>query len=99
MRKNIRKSQLLELSGSVAERAKFAGLDYHKLFVMVSIGDEDGEVLLRERIPTDKEALLKFFRQFPSLICVVESCRGYEWFVDFLKNDLRLDVSYVTQRQ
>jgi transposase len=91
MRKNSRKPAILEIADPI-DRSVFAGIDYHKTFIMVSIGDKDGEVLLRKRIYTIKEELLKFFRQFKQLVCVVESCRGYEWFVDFLKDELGFEV-------
>lgn len=92
MRKNTRKKQLMKPFYNLAEQAMFAGIDYHKFFIMVSIGDEDGEILLRERIPTEKAELMRFFQQFPHLTCVVESCRGYEWFVDFLKDEFQFEV-------
>lgn len=82
----------MEHTQNVAAFARFAGIDYHKLFVMVSIGDEDGNVLIRQRLATNEEELHRYFSQFQNLICVVESCRGYEWFVEFLRTELRFEV-------
>ena len=64
----------------------YAGIDYHKKFSVVTLGDSDGQVLKTERVPNDRQSVTQFFRQFPGLICTVESCRGYEWFVELLQS-------------
>ncbi len=64
----------------------FAGIDYHKKFSVVTLGDKDGKVLRTERIPNDRETVRLLFSQFPGLICTVESCRGYEWFIESLQS-------------
>jgi transposase len=72
----------------------FAGIDYHKKFSLVTIGDESGAVITQQRLPNDRIAIKEFFADFPTAICAVESCRGYEWFVDYLK-DLGHEVRLV----
>jgi transposase len=37
----------------------------------------------------------QFFAAYPDVVCAVESCRGYEWLLDFLKEDLKLTVELV----
>jgi transposase len=64
----------------------YAGIDYHKKFSVVTLGDKDGKVLKTERVPNDRQSVTQFFQQFPGLICTVESCRGYEWFVELLQS-------------
>lgn len=63
----------------------YAGIDYHKKFSVVTLGDAAGKVLRTERIPNDTHAIKEFFADFSNVQCAVESCRGYEWFVDLLK--------------
>jgi len=63
----------------------FAGIDYHKKFSMITVGDAEGNVLVTERVSNDKEMIRRFFAKFQPTECAVESCRGYEWFVDYLK--------------
>ncbi len=77
----------------------YAGLDYHKKFMVVTLGDQEGKVLSTERIFNDKELVRKFFKQFPGVICAIESCRGYEWLLDFLKDELKLTVHLVNTYQ
>jgi transposase len=69
----------------------YAGIDYHKKFSVVTLGDSAGKVILTQRIPNDCYAIKKFFNDFSNLQCAVESCRGYEWFVDLLK-ELKMTV-------
>ncbi len=63
----------------------YAGIDYHKKFSMVTLGNQQGKVVSTERLLNDKELIQKFFSQYPGIECAVESCRGYEWFIDYLK--------------
>lgn len=69
----------------------FAGIDYHKKFSVIALGDEKGKVVSIERIPNDKHAIRKFFESYGKLKCAVESCRGYEWFIDLLR-EMGLEV-------
>jgi transposase len=73
----------------------FAGLDYHKKFTVVSVGDKFGREILSQKIPNDREAFREFFSRFPGIKCAIESCRGYEWLLDFLKEELNLEVKLV----
>jgi len=63
----------------------FAGIDYHKKFSVVTLGDQAGKTVTTQRLPNDAHAIRTFFNDFPNIQCAVESCRGYEWFVDLLK--------------
>jgi transposase len=63
----------------------YAGVDYHKKFSVVTLGDKSGKAVLTERIANDRQLIRQFFGQYPGLICTVESCRGYEWFVELLQ--------------
>lgn len=64
---------------------RYAGIDYHKKFSVVTLGDQAGKTISTQRLPNDRHAIEMFFQDFPSVQCAVESCRGYEWFVDLLK--------------
>jgi transposase len=69
----------------------FAGIDYHRKFSMVALGDANGKVVSIERVPNDKHTIRQFFESYGKLKCAVESCRGYEWFVDLLR-EMGLEV-------
>ena len=78
----------------------YAGIDYHKKFSVITLGDSKGKVVRTERIINDKHALKTFFKQYPGVICAVESCRGYEWFLDYLKelgHEVHLVNAYQTK--
>jgi transposase len=72
----------------------YAGIDYHKKFSMITLGDQNGQVVTVKRVPNDCQVISEFFKDYPKISCAVESCRGYEWFVDFLK-ELGLTVHLV----
>jgi Transposase and inactivated derivatives len=63
----------------------YAGIDYHKKFSVVTLGDATGLTLCTQRVPNEEVAIRLFFKDYPNIQCAVESCRGYEWFVDLLK--------------
>lgn len=75
----------MERSTTSARVETYAGIDYHKKFSMVTLGDKNGKVLKTERVPNDRQAVRQFFKQFPGLECTVECCRGYEWFIELLQ--------------
>ncbi len=64
--------------------AAFAGIDYHKKFSIVTLGDADGNVLEQIKLPNDETKLRKFFSQHQHVSCAIESCRGYEWYLKLL---------------
>jgi transposase len=76
----------------------FAGIDYHKKFSVVSLGDSEGNLVHQEKLMNDEKLLTEFFSQFPGLICAVESSRAFEWFVDLLVN-LGLQVRVCNPRR
>src|ERR1700730_4878120 len=74
------------LARPLTETACYAGIDYHKKFSVVTLGDCKGNVLLEGyRLVNDKAQIKRFFADYVGIQCAVESCRGYEWFVDYLK--------------
>jgi transposase len=77
----------------------YAGLDYHKKFTVITIGDGQGAVLDTQRVTNDKHLMRLFFQQHPGVECAIESCRGYEWLLDYLKEDLKLTVHLVNVHQ
>jgi len=74
------------ISHSIKEAAMFAGIDYHKKTIAVTLGDGKGQVLGQYNLQNHRIITEEFFGQFSHLECVVESCRGYEWFVDQLRD-------------
>lgn len=76
----------------ISKTAKFAGIDYHKKFSVVTLGDEHGEQFHQEKLwHDDVPSIRKFFKQHKGIKCAIESCRGYEWFLDLL-NELKIEV-------
>jgi transposase len=79
--------------------ARYAGLDYHKKFTVISLGDKDGNLLSTQKVFNDREMMRQFFTSHPGVECAIESCRGYEWLLDFLKEELELVVHLVNVLQ
>ncbi len=73
------------LSNTTLQNAVYAGIDYHKKTISVTFGDRDGNILEQPTIQNHRQLVEPFFEQFQKLECVVESCRGYEWLVDVLR--------------
>jgi len=66
-------------------RPIFAGIDFHKRFSVVTLGDADGKVLTQERLESDPHQIRKFFLRHGPLTCAIENCRGNEWFIETVK--------------
>lgn len=72
--------------------AKFVGIDYHKRSSVITVGDADGNCLYQIRLLNEETVLREFFERLPvGTSCAIESCRGYEWFIDLL-TDIGLKV-------
>ena len=86
---NARPAPALEdlpmISHSTKEAAVFAGIDYHKKTIAVTLGNCKGAVLGQYNLQNHTVITREFFGQFKRLECAVESCRGYEWLVDQLR--------------
>jgi transposase len=67
-------------------RAVFAGIDFHKRFSVVTLGDAGGKPLFQEKLLNDEHSIRKFFLQNAPLKCAIENCRGNEWFIELLKH-------------
>lgn len=65
--------------------AKYAGIDFHKKFFVVTLGDAAGNMLNQEKLSSDRESVQRFFKGRGKLICAIENCRGNEWFIESLK--------------
>ncbi len=75
-----------------SKTARYAGIDFHKTFSLVTLGDKHGEEILQEKLwHSDVSSIKKFFKTHDKVVCAIESCRGYEWFLDLLR-DLGLEV-------
>ncbi len=75
-----------------SKTARFAGIDFHKTFSLVTLGDKHGEEILQQKLwHNDVQSIKKFFKEHDKVTCAIESCRGHEWFLDLLR-DLGLVV-------
>lgn len=76
----------------ISKTAYFAGIDYHKKFSMITLGDEHGEPFFQDKLwHDDIPRIRQFFKEHKGVKCAIESCRGYEWFLDLL-NELNIEV-------
>ena len=74
------------ISHTTRKRAKFVGIDYHKKTSAITIGDKAGKVLEQFNLLNHGNIVRDFFSDFGRLECAVESCRGYEWLVELLRD-------------
>lgn len=65
--------------------AVFAGIDFHKKFSVVTLGDASGKLLKQERLSNDEVSIRQFFLRHAPLKCAIENCRANEWFIELLK--------------
>lgn len=63
---------------------EFGGIDFHKKFSVICLGDREGQVVERKKIYNDENEIRRYFLPYKGITCAVESCRGYEWFVELL---------------
>ena len=75
----------MERHTTSTKKPVFAGIDYHKKFSVVTLGDKSGKVILQETLVNNEKIVKDFFTKHKKLVCAVESCRGYEWFVSLLE--------------
>lgn len=66
-------------------KAIFAGIDFHKRFSVVTLGDSNGNFLELHELINDEHIIRKFFLRHGPLKCAIENCRGNEWFIDLVK--------------
>ncbi|MBI2811383.1 MAG: transposase [Candidatus Melainabacteria bacterium] len=66
-------------------KATFVGIDFHKRFSVITVGNEKGEVLSQHKLSNDEHEVRKFFLRLDPVICAIENCRGNEWFVETVK--------------
>lgn len=77
---------------STVQNVAFIGIDYHKRFSMLCLGDRNGHYLGFHKLYNDPKSVAEFFSQYPEASCAIESCRGFEWLVDLVRE---LGVSIV----
>ena len=81
-------------------RAIFAGIDFHKRFSVVTLGDASGKPLGQETLPNDEHAIRKFFLRHGPLQCAIENSRANEWFIELLKQcncDVKVSNTYAVR--
>ena len=79
------------------DQAVFAGIDYHKRFSIVTLGNKEGKMLSQERLENDEHQIRKFFLRHAPLTCAIENCRTNEWFVETVKKcgcDVKVSNTY-----
>jgi hypothetical protein len=67
-----KKSKTAKTSKTETKTAKYAGIDYHLKFSMVTLGDEHGEQIDQEKLwHDDIPYIRKFFKQHKGIICAI----------------------------
>lgn len=56
----------------------YAGIDHHKRYCQLAVVDEEGTVVREERLPTEREALVRFFTELEEP-CAATLEAGYNW--------------------
>ena len=64
---------------------QYVGLDVHKTSCQACVEDENGNVLLEEKIPSTKEELNRFFSQFDEAEVVLESTILWEYVYETIE--------------
>jgi transposase len=63
----------------------YVGVDYHKKFSQITLGDQNGKVIDSKRVWNEARLIDEYLEPYGPLTIAIESCRGYEWLVDHLK--------------
>ena len=64
---------------------RYAGIDLHGKYSVVSIVDSAGKRICEDRLPNDATEVDRFFRRFTPIRAVVESTGNWHWFFDTLQ--------------
>lgn len=83
---------------TATETVTFAGIDFHKKFSVVCLGDKDGNQIGQKKLYNNEAEIRAYFAPYSGITCAVESCRAYEWFVELLR-DCGLNVLICNPRQ
>jgi transposase len=71
-------------STTVIVPVTYAGIDYHKRFSVVTLGDANGTVIEQKKLYNDRQLMTDYFKSYVGISVVIESCRGFEWLADLL---------------
>lgn len=76
----------MDRSTTSSREVIFAGIDFHKNFSVISLGDRTGaEVQRIKHLPNSEPDVIAFCHQYPGLVCAIEATRGNQWFIEVLK--------------
>ena len=72
----------------------YIGIDVHKVFLQIAAMDEEGRLILNERVPTDHSSVKKFFARFTTdkIRCVMESSSVWYGLYMYMTEKLGIDV-------
>ena len=69
---------------------KYIGIDYHNQYFVSTVMNEQGEVISRSRVSTDRNSISTYFKNLSSqgekLKVVVEACYSWSYFYDQIKD-------------
>lgn len=67
---------------------KYIGIDHHKQYFVATVMDQNGEVISKERIPTDRKAIRDYFKRVNGdgeLKAVIEASYGWNYIYDEIR--------------
>lgn len=65
----------------------YVGIDLHKHYSHFAILDQNGQVVKRARVPTEREGVTKFISELERpLVAGVEATRNWYWFYDLVES-------------
>ena len=79
----------------------YIGIDVHKVFLQIAAMDEEGRLILNERVPTDHSSVRKFFARFTTdkIRCVMESSSVWYGLYMYMTEELGIDVNRIHIKQ
>lgn len=69
---------------------KYIGVDFHKQYFVATVMGEDGKVMSKDRVSTDRAAIRGYFRAIAAggedIKVVIEACYGWSYFYDQVRD-------------
>src|SRR3990172_2712030 len=68
---------------------KYIGIDYHKQYFIATVMNQEGKVIRKDRVSTDRMSINCYFRMVndgEDVKVVIEACYGWSYFFDEIKD-------------
>jgi len=64
---------------------RYVGMDYHKKYSQVTVMDEGGEILSRDKLPNEPADIQRYFEEWEPCEVALEACRNWSTMYDWLE--------------